>query len=210
MSDLKLNLGSSIGLMAGLRASGIEDKEIIPCIGDSAFLHGGISPLVEITQQATDGLIVVMDNDCNAATGHQPSASSGVTGSGWETKKANIAQIAKGCNIDFIRTTDPYQLHTTQASFVEALSKKNGQKLVVTNRECAYQAITRRKLEQTEQARYYVKEDQCCSSKICVSEFGCPAIYLKDTGKAAIDDALCFGCGVCLEVCPSYAFRRAE
>jgi indolepyruvate ferredoxin oxidoreductase alpha subunit len=210
MGDIKLNLGSSLGLMSGFRQAGIEDKEIVACIGDSAFLHGGIPPLFNMSQHGVDGTVVVMDNDCNAATGHQPSGSSGVTALGWDTKKANFAQIARACNVDAVQATDPYQLRTTQAALVETLSKKHGQKLVVLSRECAYQAVTRRKVEAVQAPRFYVKEDQCCSSKICVSEFGCPAIYLKDTGKAAIDDALCFGCGVCLEVCPSYAFRRAE
>ena len=82
--------------------------------------------------------------------------------------------------------------------------------MVVSSRECAFTALTRRKLEKAEVALYYVNEEQCTGSKVCVSEFGCPAIYLKENGKASIEEQLCIGCGVCAEVCPSFAFRKGE
>lgn len=209
MVNAKMNLGSSLAIMNGLRHSGVADREIVAVIGDSAFLHGGIPPLMDMTQHGVDGTIVVMDNAGNAATGHQPTASMGVTAQGWDTKTINFAQIAKACNVDFVKTVDPYSLKDAQAAMVEALSKKGGQRMVVSSRECAFSAVTRRKVEGAEVPLYYVNEEQCTGSKICVTEFGCPAIYLKENGKACIDEVLCIGCGVCAEVCPSYAFRRA-
>ena len=208
LASAKMNLGSSIAIMNGLRHSGMADKEIIATIGDAAFLHGGVPPLMDMTQHGVDGIVVVMDNAGNAATGHQPTASMGVTAQGWDTKQINFALIAKACNVDFVKTVDPYSLKDTQAAFVEAISKKGGQRMVVSSRECAFTAITRRKLEKAEVPLYYVNEDQCTGSKLCVSEFGCPAIFLKENGKASIDDQLCIGCGVCVDVCPSYAFRK--
>jgi len=208
MASAKMNLGSSIAIMNGLRHSGVADREIVATIGDSAFLHGGVAPLMDMTQHGVDGMVVVMDNGGNAATGHQPTASMGVTAQGWDTKQINFALIAKACNVDFIKTVDPYSLKDTQAAMVEAISKKGGQRMVVSSRECAFTALTRRKLEKAEVALYYVNEEQCTGSKVCVSEFGCPAIYLKENGKASIEEQLCIGCGVCAEVCPSFAFRR--
>jgi len=208
MASAKMNLGSSIAIMNGLRHSGVADREIVATIGDSAFLHGGVAPLMDMTQHGVDGMVVIMDNAGNAATGHQPTASMGVTAQGWDTKQINFALIAKACNVDFIKTVDPYSLKDTQAAMVEAISKKGGQRMVVSSRECAFTALTRRKLEKAEVALYYVNEEQCTGSKVCVSEFGCPAIYLKENGKASIEEQLCIGCGVCAEVCPSFAFRR--
>jgi len=210
MANAKWNLGSSIAIMNGLRHSGVADREIVATIGDSAFLHGGVAPLMDMTQHGVDGMVVVMDNAGNAATGHQPTASMGVTAQGWDTKQINFALIAKACNVDFIKTVDPYSLKDTQAAMVEAISKKGGQRMVVSSRECAFTALTRRKLEKAEVALYYVNEEQCTGSKVCVSEFGCPAIYLKENGKASIEEQLCIGCGVCAEVCPSFAFRKGE
>ena len=210
MANAKWNLGSSIAIMNGLRHSGVADREIVATIGDSAFLHGGVAPLMDMTQHGVDGMVVVMDNGGNAATGHQPTASMGVTAQGWDTKQINFALIAKACNVDFVKTVDPYSLKDTQAAMVEAISKKGGQRMVVSSRECAFTALTRRKLEKAEVALYYVNEEQCTGSKVCVSEFGCPAIYLKENGKASIEEQLCIGCGVCAEVCPSFAFRKGE
>ena len=210
MTSAKMNLGSSMAIMSGLRHSGMADKQIVATIGDSAFLHGGVPPLMDMTQHGVDGVVMVMDNAGNAATGHQPTASMGVTAQGWDTKQINFALIAKACNVDFIKTVDPYSLKDTQAALVEAISKKGGQKMVVSSRECAFTAITRRKLEKAEVPVYYVNEDQCTGSKTCVTEFGCPAIFIKENDKACIDGELCVGCGVCVDVCPSYAFRKGE
>ena len=208
VGDMKLNLGSSLGLAGGMRAAGVVDKEMIAAIGDSAFLHGGIPPLLNMAQESTDGVVLIMDNDCNAATGHQPTASGGVTGPGKTTKKADFAALARACQADFVATTDPYELAATQKTLVEALSIASGQRVVVATRECAYLAVTRRRLDGIEPPRFFVKED-CSGQKTCVSEFGCPAIYIKEDGKASIDPALCFGCGVCLGVCGSFAWAVA-
>lgn len=209
IGDLKLNLGSSLGLSGGLRMAGIEDKQVIACIGDSAFLHAGLPPLLNLVQNDVDGMVVVMDNGCNAATGHQPSASAGVTGDGRSTTKADFAELAAACNVDHVGTTDPYDQTAARETFVRALSAPPGQRVVVSSRECAYHAITRRKIEGEEIPRFYVK-DSCTSDKKCVSEFGCPAIYLKVDAKAAIDPALCFGCGVCLSVCDNFGWAAAS
>ena len=209
IGDLKLNLGSSMGLAGGLRMAGIEDKEVISCIGDSAFLHAGLPPLLNLVQNQVDGMVVVMDNGCNAATGHQPSASRGVTGDGRATTKADFARLAEACNVGYVATTDPYEATATRETFARALGSPETQKVVVSSRECAYHAITRRKLEGEEAPRFYVK-DSCTSDKRCVTEFGCPAIYLKADEKATIDPALCFGCGVCLSVCDNFAWVVTE
>ena len=208
VGDMKLNLGSSLGLAAGMRAAGVVDKEMIAAIGDSAFLHGGIPPLLNMAQEGVDGVVLIMDNDCNAATGHQPTASGGITGPGRETKKADFAALASACQADFVASTDPYELAATQKALVDALSLASGQRVVVASRECAYLAVTRRRVEGIEPPRFYVKED-CSGQKTCVSEFGCPAIYMKGDGKATIDPTLCFGCGVCLGVCSSFAWAIA-
>lgn len=204
VGDMKLNLGSSIGLAGGLRAARVPDREVISCIGDSAFLHGGVPPLLNMAQEGVDGLVVVMDNDCNAATGHQPTASGGITATGAPTKKADFAALARACKVDHVVSTDPYEFGRTQEALTEALSMP-GQRVVVASRECAYLAVTRRRLDGSEQPRFYVKDD-CSGSKTCVGDFGCPAIFLKGDGKASIDPALCFGCGVCLSVCSSFAW----
>ena len=205
VGDMKLNLGSSLGLAGGMRAAGVVDRETIAAIGDSAFLHGGIPPLLNMAQEGTDAVVLVMDNDCNAATGHQPTASGGIRAAGDETKRADFAAIARACKADYVATTDPYELGDAQRKLVEALSIASGQRVVVASRECAYLAVTRRRVEGVEPPRVRVTDD-CSGSKTCVSEFGCPAIYMNEDGKATIDQTLCFRCGVCLGVCSSFAW----
>lgn len=205
VGDMKLNLGASIGLANGLHAANVTGKEVIAALGDSAFLHGGIPPLLNMAQENVDGVVLIMDNLCNAATGHQPSGSTGVTGDGSATRKADFAALARACGAGSVTEVDPYDLMATKDALVDALRKPDGQRVVVATRECAYAAVTRRRLEQEEPPRFYVKES-CTSDKRCVADFGCPAIFLKEDGKASIDPNLCFGCGVCLSVCDNFGW----
>jgi indolepyruvate ferredoxin oxidoreductase alpha subunit len=197
--DTCLCMGASINLASGIRFGG-EHRDICCSIGDSTFLHNGMPGLLNAVYNNAKITVTILDNLTTAMTGHQPHPGTGVTATGDKTKSVSIEAIAKALGADFVETVDPYDLSATLETFRKAKECQEGLSVVIVKQACITNAIragVRRKP--------FRVNDNCVGCRECV-DFGCPAIEFHED-RARIN-ALCTGCGVCAQICPSEAIEE--
>ncbi|MCQ5377407.1 MAG: thiamine pyrophosphate-dependent enzyme, partial [Candidatus Methanomethylicia archaeon] len=202
-------MGGSIGVANGAAKSGISDP-ILATIGDSTFYHAGIPALINATFNQANIKVMVLDNEVTAMTGYQPHPGCGETATLKPTKKIRIEDICRACGIESIEIVDPYDLNASVRAMERAI-RFNGPAVVIFRRLCTQEYLrqARRKCEKLD--LYSVDEDACIGCRTCVAAFGCSAIgFNKEKKKSFIDPLSCMGCGVCADVCPSAAIKKAE
>lgn len=195
--DTYFCMGASIGVSQGMARVGVDT---IAWIGDGTFFHSGISSLLNAVYNGSPLKIVVADNGTVAMTGFQPTPQSGRTATGKPAKKVMIEDIARTLGVDFIEVVDPYDLEAAQGGF-ERMLEAEGVAMVIARRACSMEAV--RAMRPEKPVPYVVDDALCTGCKICLSQFGCPALaWNEESGKAWVDSAVCTGCSVCAQVCP--------
>jgi TPP-dependent indolepyruvate ferredoxin oxidoreductase alpha subunit len=190
-----LCMGAGVSQAAGMFHAGVKDK-VFAVIGDSTFFHAGMPGLLNIAYNRANVCVIVLDNHVVAMTGHQPTPGSGKTAMGMDAKIIGIQEVARGLGIDKVEVVDPYEVKETTKVIREMLDYK-GPSVIISERPCPLK-IARGP------AREVLQECNACGE--CVKVFGCPAISLT-AERAEIDPTLCWGCGVCEQVCPFDAIR---
>ena len=190
-----LCMGAGISQAAGMIHAGVKDK-VFAVIGDSTFFHAGMPGLLNIAYNKANVCVIILDNNVVAMTGHQPTPASGKTAMGTDAKIIKIQDVARGLGIDKVQVVDPYDVKGTTKVIREMLDYQ-GPSVIISERPCPL------KIERGP-AREVLKECNACG--VCVNIFGCPAISLTSE-RAEIDPTLCWGCGVCEQVCPFDAIR---
>ncbi len=198
--DTCLCMGSSITLASGIRFGG-ETEPICCSLGDSTFLHGGLTGLLNAAYNNARITVTVLDNSTTAMTGHQPHPGTGVTATGEKTMQVSMEAIAKALGAGFVETTDPYDIDKAIETFRSAKDYP-GLSVVIARQACVIKARRSGSSRKT----FSVGED-CAGCKVCV-EFGCPAIEFE--GKIAKINSLCTGCGVCAQIFPSSAIKEVK
>jgi TPP-dependent indolepyruvate ferredoxin oxidoreductase alpha subunit len=190
-----LCMGAGISQAAGMIHAGVKDK-VFAVIGDSTFFHAGMPGLLNIAYNKSNVCVVILDNHVVAMTGHQPTPGSGKNIFGEETRIIRLQDVARSLGIDKVEVVDPYDIKGTTKVIREMLDY-HGPSVIIAQRPCPL-------LIERGPAREVLKE--CNSCGVCVEAFGCPAIFLTPE-RAEIDQTLCYGCGVCEQVCPFKAIR---
>jgi indolepyruvate ferredoxin oxidoreductase alpha subunit len=193
-----LCMGAGISQAAGMVHAGVKDKTFA-VIGDSTFFHGGMPGLLNIAYNKSNVCVIILDNSTVAMTGHQPTPGSGKNAIGEQTKVIELADVARSLGIEKVEIVDPYNVQATKKSLKEVLNYR-GPSVIISRRPCPLlvkKGPTREVLE------------ECNACGVCVEHFGCPAIALTSE-RAEIDPTLCYGCGVCEDVCPFDAIRSKE
>jgi len=190
-----LCMGAGISQAAGMFHAGVKDN-VFAVIGDSTFFHAGMPGLLNIAYNKANVCVIILDNHVVAMTGHQPTPGSGKTAMGTNAKIMGLRDVAKGLGIDKVEVVDPYDVKGTTKVMREILDYQ-GPSVIISERPCPL------KIEKGP-----VREvlEKCNSCGECVKVFGCPAISLT-AERAEIDPTLCWGCGVCEQVCPFDAIR---
>lgn len=214
--DTCLCMGACISQAAGFyhgfaRSELQMGPPIVVTIGDSTFFHAGIPALINAVQQGARFILVILDNSTTAMTGFQPTPGSGKTADGSPATMFDLFEIVKACGVTFIHEADPYQLPEFIALIKEAAiycRKPDGSVAVII----AKHACIMDKEALAAQPRIKVEiGEECNGCRICVDQFECPAlIYDAEGNRVYIDRLLCIDCGVCLEVCPSEAIKKAN
>ncbi len=196
------DMGASIGHAHGFeKALGKEmSKRTVAVIGDSTFLHSGVTELMNAVYNRSNITVVIMDNRITAMTGHQHNPGSGMTLMGEPAPEVDFEDLCKALGVDHIRTVDPFDLDELREALSGATAYE-GPAVVITRAPCAL-IVKRHK------PPLVVDEDKCVACDKC-QEVGCMAIALTGephpkTGRprAKVDPVLCVGCGVCAQVCP--------
>jgi TPP-dependent indolepyruvate ferredoxin oxidoreductase alpha subunit len=193
-----LCMGAGISQAAGMIHAGVKDK-VFAVIGDSTFFHGGMPGLLNIAYNKSNVCVVILDNNTVAMTGHQPTPGSGKNALGEQTKIIELANVARSVGIEKVAIVDPYDVESTRKVIREILGYR-GPSVIISRRPCP---LLVRKGEKRKVL------EQCNACGVCVEQFGCPAISLTSE-RAEIDPTLCYGCGVCEEICPFDAIGRLE
>ncbi|MCI8434967.1 MAG: indolepyruvate ferredoxin oxidoreductase subunit alpha [Clostridia bacterium] len=198
--DAVLCMGASIGMNIGAeKAQGREfAKKTLSVIGDSTFIHSGITGLIDAVYNNLNTKILILDNATTGMTGHQPHPGTGRTIYDQPAYKIDYEELARACGVPNIATFPAYDLAAAEKTIREQM-QKDGVSLMIAKEPCALIKKS---------AAAFTVTDACVNCKQCVKP-GCPAIV---NGKANpyIDAALCTGCGVCAQICKVHAIVKAE
>ena len=199
--DSTLCMGASVSGIHGFNAArGSEtEKKTVAVIGDSTFMHSGMTGLVNIAYNATNSTVIILDNSITGMTGHQQNPTTGYNIKGDPAGKIDLEALCRSIGIHRVRVVDPYDLQQCDKVLKEELAAEEPS-VIISRRPCVLLKYVKAKRP------LHVNPDTCRSCKKCM-KFGCPAIAMHD-GKAHVDPTLCVGCGVCEQVCPFGAFEE--
>ena len=196
MVDTCLCMGADVTIAQGLHC--IEPDTVnFAFIGDSTFFASGITGVVNAVYNQNDIVLIVLDNSTTAMTGHQPHPGTGVTMMGEVAQKVSIEAILRAIGLTSVETVDPLDLGAAVKA-VENAMEKTGVRAVIFKSPC---------IAVTKPTQQYLITDKCVGCKKCIKELGCPAVVI-DNKKVTIEKSLCFGCGLCAQVCPVGAIER--
>ena len=201
--DSVLCMGASVSGIHGFnKARGTEtEKKTVAVIGDSTFMHSGITGLVNIAYNASNSTVIILDNSITGMTGHQQNPTTGYNIKGDPASKVDLETLCRAVGIRRVRVVDPYDLAACETALREELAAEEPS-VIISRRPCVLLKHVKPGKPLT------VNKDKCRSCKKCM-KLGCPAISMKD-GKAAIDATLCIGCGVCRQLCAFGALAGEE
>ena len=202
MMDACVCMGASVSALHGFNtARGKEQaRRSLAVIGDSTFIHSGITGLIDIVYNKGTSTVVVLDNSTTGMTGHQNNPANGLTIKGDPTSAVDLEALARAVGIRRVRVVDPFDVEGTRKAIGEELEAEEPS-LVISRRPCALLKSVK------PQPALRVEDAKCVGCKACLT-VGCPAISFKD-GKAVIDSVQCLGCGVCAYACRTGALVRS-
>lgn len=192
--DTTICMGASVSAALGMaKARGDEfAKKTVSVIGDSTFIHSGITGLIDIVYNKGINTVIILDNSITGMTGHQDNPTTGYTIRGEETKQVNLITLCKAVGVESVVVADPFDLKEFERVVKEETAKEEPS-VIIAQRPCAL-------LKTVKYTGHCKISDSCKNCKLCM-KLGCPAISIKD-GKPFIDETQCNGCGLCTGVCP--------
>ncbi|MBR3357324.1 MAG: indolepyruvate ferredoxin oxidoreductase subunit alpha [Solobacterium sp.] len=192
--ETTLCMGASIGAVHGFNKVLGERSEgrTVAVIGDSTFMHSGMTGLANIAYNQSNSTVVILDNSITGMTGHQQNPTTGYNIKGDPAGKIDLEALCRAMGFNRIRVVDPYDLKACDTVIKEELAVKEPS-VIISRRPCALLKYVKHKAPLT------VDTNKCVGCKSCM-RIGCPAISIKD-GKARVDATLCVGCGVCSQLC---------
>ena len=201
--DSCICMGASVSALHGYnKARGEEsEKRSVAVIGDSTFIHSGITSLIDIAYNRSNSVVIILDNSITGMTGHQQNPTTGKTIRGDVTTAVDLEALCRAVGIDYVKVFDPYDLKATREAIREALALDEPA-VLISRRPCALLKYVKHN------PPLAVDRDKCVGCKACMG-IGCPAISMKE-GNASIDITQCVGCGVCTGLCPTGALGGKE
>jgi len=192
-------MGASIGQALGLEKAGVKNK-IVAVIGDSTFMHSGITGLIDVVYNQGTTTVIILDNNTTAMTGHQGHPGTGISAKGEKTTSVDIESLVRGIGIKDVNVINAFDLKAIEASIKRCVAN-NAPSVIIVRGACPL--ATKKK-----GAPLAVDADVCSGCLDCL-KIGCPAITISDN-LAVIDAEACSGCGVCTQVCPNDAISGVD
>ena len=192
--DSVLCMGASVSGVHGFnKARGASaEKKTVAVIGDSTFMHSGMTGLANIAYNGTNSTVIIVDNSITGMTGHQQNPTTGYNIKGDPATKIDLEALCRALGIRRVRVVDPHNLMETEAAICEEI-EANEPSVIISRRPCALLKYVKAK------PALKVNTEICQNCEGCMS-IGCPAISMKGD-HAQIDATLCVGCGVCEQLC---------
>ena len=199
--DSVICMGASVSGIHGFCKSqqGAADNKTVAVIGDSTFMHSGITGLVNMAYNESNATVIIVDNSITGMTGHQQNPTTGFNLKGDPCAKIDLETLCRAVGIKRVRVIDPYNLRQCDEVIKEELAA-NEPSVIISRRPCALLKYVKHK------APLAVETDKCVGCKACM-KIGCPAISIVG-GKAKVDATQCVGCGVCGQLCKFGALKE--
>lgn len=194
-------MGASIGVAHGMATVDPElAKKSVAVIGDSTFLHSGVTGLMNAVYNGSAATVLILDNSITAMTGHQQNPATALTLKGEPAPAVDFEALARAVGVKRVRRADPFDLKGLEEAVREEIAVDEVSVIVVA-RPCALLKTVERKPSLT------VSTDKCVKCGACM-KLGCPALAMGETVR--VDNTLCVGCGLCSGICPTGAIGGAE
>ena len=200
--DTTICMGASVSAAMGMaKARGKEfNKKLVAVIGDSTFIHSGITGLIDIVYNKGNNTVIILDNSITGMTGHQDNPTTGLTIRKEPTKQVDLVKLAKAVGIERVVVADPFDLKNFERVVLEE-TQADEPSVIIAQRPCAL-------LKTVKYTGHCKIGDNCKKCKLCM-KLGCPAISVKGD-DVVIDMTQCNGCGLCINVCPFGAISKEE
>lgn len=201
--DTTVCMGASISGLHGFNTArgGDSAKNSVAVIGDSTFMHSGITGLIDITYNKGFSTVLVLDNSITGMTGHQQNPTTGLTLKNEPTPQVSIEKICQAAGVKRIRVVDPNELKELEKAVREELAAEEPS-VIIARRPCALLKYVKAK------PALVIDEGACKNCKNCM-RIGCPAISISGE-KPRIDATLCVGCDLCVKMCGFGAIKTQE
>ncbi len=204
--DSVLCMGASVSGVHGFNKIGGKNTEgrTVAVIGDSTFMHSGMTGLVNISYNASNSTVIILDNSITGMTGHQQNPTTGYNIHGDPAAKVDLEAFCRAVGISRVTVVDPYDLAACETAITEELAA-DGPGVIISRRPCVLLKTVQPKAPVT------VSEPDCRGCKKCM-KLGCPAIHMETADnkagtRAVVDPTLCVGCGVCEQLCAFGAIK---
>ena len=199
MVDTCLCMGAGITVPQGI-ATVNEGTLCFGFVGDSTFFASGLTGTVNAVYNQHDVIICILDNSTTAMTGHQPHPGTGRTMMGIDGAAMSIPRILSAMDVSY-EVCDPLDLKAAVACVKRAIDK-SGVRAIIFKSPCIYTC-------KPQNAPVTLDLEACVDCRACITQIGCPALGVED-GHVAVDSALCYGCNLCAQVCPTHALREGS
>jgi len=192
--DTCVDMGAAIPVLHGMEKAAGRDftKKSIAVIGDSTFIHSGVTGLINNSYNKGISTVMILDNSTTGMTGHQENPSTGYTITGDPTTKVDLEALSRAVGINRVTVIDPYDLEACEKVIKEEIEADEAS-VIIARRPCALLKTF------TPKQSLKVEVEKCTGCKLCM-KIGCPSISFADK-KAKINPALCVGCDVCIQMC---------
>jgi len=194
-------MGASIGQALGLEKAGVPNK-IVAVIGDSTFMHSGVTGLIDVVYNQGSTTVIILDNETTAMTGHQGHPGTGISAKGIKARAVKLEALAQGIGVSDVTVVDAFDLELIESTISRCV-ETDEPSVIIARGPCPLHA-------KTSGTPFEVDSEKCDSCYACL-RIGCPAIsVLEDIAR--IDASLCVGsgCGICAQVCPQDAIAESK
>lgn len=200
--DTTICMGASVSAAHGMsKVRGSEfNKKLVSVIGDSTFMHSGVTGLIDIVYNKGNNTVIILDNSITGMTGHQDNPTTGKTIRGEATKQVDLLKLCQAVGIDHVVVADPFDVKAFEKVVKEEV-ERDEPSVIIAQRPCAL-------LKTVKYTGHCKITDKCKKCKVCM-KLGCPAITIRD-GAVIIDATQCNGCGLCTNVCPFGAIEKQD
>jgi len=219
--DSTVCMGASIPMAHGMvkaLGKGSHDK-VVSVIGDSTFVHSGITGLINSVYNGSAATLIILDNRITAMTGQQPNPSSGNTIGGEAAQSLDLEALCRAVGVKHVRVVNPHEVPECRKVIKEEV-ERDEMSVIISKAPC----VLLPELKLRKPVSYFTNIDNCVGCTSCI-RLGCPAIswtpfaegeaeargYKKSQkGYSKIDEVLCNDCGQCASLCKFNAITRGE
>lgn len=202
--DTTICMGASISTLHGMEEAKGTDyvKDWVAVIGDSTFMHTGINSLMNMVYNQSKATVIILDNSTTGMTGHQDHAATGKTLKGEIVPAINIAGLCRSLGIERVCEVNAFDQKELEKVIREEV-KADALSVIITQAPCALL----KGLKFPNKCRPDTEKCKKCGA--CLRP-GCPALTRREDGTIAIDETMCNGCGLCMQLCKFDAIKLVK